>query len=97
MTEFEALVNSLGEQLVDYIGKSNLRRLSLQIDEASLSTNAEVCLRSEDFDVVMHAIEKIGEVRSMFMDELSFEYVLRGPEDCDLLSAAPRKELVFAG
>ncbi|GAA1434405.1 hypothetical protein GCM10009616_28750 [Microlunatus lacustris] len=96
MTEFEALVRSLGEHLVSYIGKDHLRRLSVSIDEATLSATADICLASDDFSMVMEAIERVGEVRLMFMDELSFDYVLSGPEDCSPRSTSRQRDLVFA-
>ena len=96
MDEFEALVQSLGESLVAYIGRENLRHLSLHLDEATYSAMADICLNSEDYSDVMKAIERIGEVRLMFMDELSFDYVLTSSDDCRPAEASRQKELVFA-
>ena len=97
MNEFEALVRSLGESLVGYIGRENLSRLTIRVDPDSLSAFVVVQLESETFESVMHAIERIGEVRLMFMDDLSFDYVLAADEGTELgASATPQNELVFA-
>lgn len=96
MDEFEAMVNSLGETLVSYIGKDHLRRLSINIDPATYSADVEVCLTSDDFEAVMFAIERIGQVRQIFMDELSFDYVLTSPEACRVPEDQRQRELVFA-
>jgi hypothetical protein len=96
MDEFEALVQSLGESLVAYIGREQIRHLSLQLDEATYSAIADICLNSEAYVDVMNAIERIGEVRLMFMDELSFDYVLTASDDCRPSEPSPQRELVFA-
>jgi hypothetical protein len=93
--DFQALMHSLGEHAVDYIGKDSLRRLDVFGDEADGAAYIEICLEENSWDERSRAIDKMLEIREMFLDEVSIEYrfidedsstveaaVARGPAFC---------------
>jgi hypothetical protein len=74
MDEFDALISSLGESIVAYVGRDNLRRLDVFGDEDDSTARVEICLEDNSWGQQSHAIDKMIELRAMFLDELSLEY-----------------------
>lgn len=74
MDEFSALINSFGEQLVTAIGKGNLAQLTVRGHEGSGSADVEILLSDNSWDQQIRAIQAVADVRTMFIDELSFSY-----------------------
>lgn len=80
MDEFSALIQSLGEHAVDYIGKDNLLRLDVFGDEVDQSAHVEIFLCSEEWGDHSSAIDKMIELREMFMDDLAVDYRFAGAD-----------------
>lgn len=74
MDEFSALINSFGEHLVNAIGKGNLSQLAVRGHEGSGSADVEILLADGSWEKKIDAIHRIAEVRTMFIDDLSFSY-----------------------
>lgn len=74
MDTFTALIHSLGEHVVDYIGKDHLERLDVFGDEGDSSAHIEIFLSNQTWDEHSRAIDKMIELRAMFLDELSIDY-----------------------
>lgn len=74
MDAFPALITSFGDYLVTMIGAENLDQLTVDGHEDSGAAEVEIKLRDNRWDEQLRVIERIGEVRTIFMDELSFSY-----------------------
>lgn len=92
----DALYRSLLESVVDYVGKENVRQVVVHADPHDGSAQVEICLEDESFERFEYAVERMGEVRSMFMHELSVEYVLLIGDACRSHESADTRELVYA-
>lgn len=82
MDDSEALVHSLGEHCVDYIGKHNLRQLTATFDHMNGVAHVEICLANDSWSARESAIDKMIEVRQMFLDEVSVDYAFSGEGAC---------------
>lgn len=82
MDDHEALVTSLGEHCVDYIGKNNIRQLSASFDSVNGIAHVEICLDNDSWSARETAIDKMIEVRSMFLDEVSVDYAFSDEGAC---------------
>lgn len=89
MDQHEALVNSLGEHCVDYIGKGNLSRLTIALDHANGVAHVEICLQDDSWTAREKAIDAMVDVRLMFLDEVSVDYAFADNTSCGELSEAP--------
>ncbi len=74
MDPFNALIQSFGTQMVNAIGMQNLEQLVARGHEGSGFAEVDIVLRDKTWDGQIAAIGKIGDVRLMFIDELSFSY-----------------------
>lgn len=82
MDEFEAVIHSLGEHAVDYLGKDQLRQLAVFGDPLTGSARIEIVLAENSWDEQTRAIDKMLELRLMFLEELSFEYDFLSEDSC---------------
>lgn len=94
MDEFEALVHSLGEHALDYLRRENLKSLAISADAISMSAHIEVCLEDNSHKSQLLAIEKLVELRRMFLDELSIDYVFVDESSCGI--PAESREFSYA-
>lgn len=72
--DFKALISSLGESTVGYIGADNLQSLHVRGHEADGTAFVEICLAENSWDEQSRVIDTMLEIREMFFDELSIEY-----------------------
>lgn len=96
MNEFEATVHSLGESTVEYLRPAGVLKVRIWADELSASAHVEICLESQEWEPQSRAIDKMIELRGIFLDDLSFDYVFVDEETCELHAKAPSTELTFA-
>jgi hypothetical protein len=94
MDAFTALVHSLGEHAVTYIGKQNLRRLDIFGDERDGTAFMEVFLQENTWEQQTAAIDKINELRDIFFDELSIDFRFMS-EDSSTAEAAHARQPSF--
>lgn len=80
-SEFDAMVQSLGESAVGYIGKEHLRSLSIIASPAS--TDASVVIVPIEHTPAMYdrIIDAMIELRAVFMGELSIDYAISDEDD----------------
>jgi len=96
MSDHQALVNSLGEYTVSVIGSSLLRGFTATYDVVDGVVHAEICLREDTWDSRAIVIDKMTEVREMFLGEVSIDYAFTGSQDeCGTVRAAD-SEFAFA-
>jgi len=98
MRPFQALLQSLLEQCVDYIRRDvDLEALRVTGDELSESAHVEIVLARDTWEQQQRAIDHMVDVRLMFIDDLSLDYVFLRHEDW-LRSVADsnRADFVFA-
>lgn len=74
MEDFQALVTSLGESTVTYLGKDNLLRLDVFADEIDMTAHIEIFLRDDSWAEQSRAIDKMIELREMFIEDISIGY-----------------------
>ena len=74
VNEFDAVIHSLGEHVVSYVGSDNLRSVRIWSDELSGTADISIVLADESWDAESRAIERMLQVREVFLDELSFDY-----------------------
>lgn len=77
MNEFRAMMQSLLENVVDYVGKDRLQAVQVIPDELTGSAHVDVCLTKESAQTVRDAIGRIAEVRDMFMDDVAVDYTFK--------------------
>lgn len=95
MDEFGALVHSLGEHIVDYIGKDHLSRLYIYGDESDASAFVEIFLENDTWEEQTRAVDKMIELRQMFLDDVSIDYRFLDA-DTDAEEAANARRVDFA-
>lgn len=74
MDEFQAIIHSLGEHIVDGIGHDNLRHVLVSGDELTSTAEITIVLSRRTWEMQERAIEKMVDLREIFLDELSFDY-----------------------
>lgn len=94
--EVDALYRSLLEVVVDYVGKDNVQSVVVHADPLVGAADVSICLEDDSYDRFALAVERMGQVQSTFLEELSIEYVLLAGEPSALRSAVPAKELVYS-
>ncbi len=76
MNPFQALLHSLLEHSVEYIRQDvDLHALRVSGDERTESAHVEIVLNKDTWDEQQRAIDHMIEVRSMFIEEISLDYV----------------------
>lgn len=81
--EFQALVHSLGENVVDTIGKDRLSGVTVYGDDRIGTVDVEISLRSYTWDEQSRAIDKMIDIREMFMGEVALSYCFVETPDSD--------------
>lgn len=74
VNEFEATIRSLGENVVSYIGRDNLEAVTIWSDEVSATADISIVLLNQAWDAEARAIDKMIEIREMFLDDLAIDY-----------------------
>jgi len=74
MDEFGALIHSLGEYTVTYIGEQNLARLDIFGDDVAGTAYIEIALADNTWPSQSAAVDKMIEIREMYFDELAIDY-----------------------
>ncbi|MGL4178207.1 MAG: hypothetical protein ACRCSN_19300 [Dermatophilaceae bacterium] len=74
MNEFEAVINSLGEHVVSYVGKDNIGSVTIWADELTATADVAIVLASDTWEAEERAIDRMIEVRSVFLDEVAIDY-----------------------
>ncbi len=72
--DFRVLIESLGETAVGYLKPLGLRSLTIEGDEAAGTARLAVCLSGDTWRLRGEALEKLVEIRLMFIDELALEF-----------------------
>lgn len=91
MDDFDALVVSIGEHAVSYIGKAHLSGLFVFGDEVDMTAFVEIYLSSSSWAEQDRAIEKMIELRAMFMDDAAIDYRFVEPDESSTESARARR------
>ena len=87
MNEFEALGSSLLQQVVAYIGEDHLQSVRVLLDDHDSSADVAIGLRNDVWEEQSRAIDKMIEIREMFMDEVAMEYHFVRAETSDVMSS----------
>lgn len=95
MNEFQAIVHSLGENIVDCIGKDHLQQVTVFGDDRSGTAEVEIGLADFTWPEQERAIDRMVEIRAMFLDELSISYHFVEP-DLESADTPTTAQLVFA-
>lgn len=74
MDDFRVLVQSVGEQIVDGIGRDRLERVAVVGDDRISTAEVEITLSDNSWDEQQRAIDKMIDVRGMFLGEVSISY-----------------------
>lgn len=88
-------MNSLGEHAVSYIGGNALRALTVTGDPQSMSARVEICLIENTWAEQTRVIDKMIDLRTMFLNELSIDYVFVD-EDQSTADATKRSDYSYA-
>lgn len=80
-SEFQALVTSLGEQLVSYIGSEFYSSISVVGIESSNEASIIIVPSEHTPDVYDKIIDAVIDVRGMFMDEIRFDYLISDSDE----------------
>lgn len=95
MNDFEAIIASLGEHSVDYLGRDSLSQLVVRCDSIGESARIEIWLTRNTWDEQSRAVSRMPEIRRMFLDEISIDYVFMS-EDAETEDAASRSDFAYA-
>lgn len=96
MSEFDATIHSLGEQLVSYMGRDHLEQLTVAGRSQTGEADVEICLLEDTWDEQSRAIDQVLIVREMFLNELSISYRFIGQQRCDDLATSKRTDFALA-
>ncbi len=93
MREFDALVHSLGEHSVQYLKPSNnLSQLYVFGDELTGTAHIEVVLSDSTWEQHAAVIDRMIEIREMFLNDISIDYIIVDDDDRgDLHFGQPRE------
>ena len=79
--DFGVIIDSLGNMALSWV--PGVESVHIYPDAEQGTATLEVCLRTDEWQVREAAVDKMVELRSMFIDELSIDYrFTRGAEDC---------------
>lgn len=93
-SEFQALVTSLGEHLVGYIGKEYISSMSVVGIESANEASIIVVPREHTPEVYDRIIARVIDVRDMFMGEIQFDYMISDTDDS--ISMQSESKAVFS-
>ncbi|WP_340539424.1 hypothetical protein [Nocardioides sp. GXZ039] len=91
MDDFQALISSLGESVVTYVGKDRLQSLYVFGDPGDMAAAIELGLAENTWEFQQHAIDKLIEIREMFLDEVSISYRFVTPDSSSAEATAARQ------
>ena len=74
VNEFEAVIHSMGEHVVSYLGRDNVRAVTIWGDELSGSADISIVLAEDSWAAEERAIDRMVEVREMFLDDIAIDY-----------------------
>lgn len=92
MDPFEATMQSLLESVVDYIGSDHVQAVAITPDRATGTAHIEVALDDEDIALFRHALERLRDVREIFIDDVAFDYIITDHSLYDLIAEHQRDE-----
>lgn len=92
--EFETLGHSVFEQVLAYVGKSNLDSAVVTAHHATNSVDVELRLSNDTWDAQSRAIDKMIEVRGLFLGEVALHYWFVSGDQHDAGSQA--RDFAFA-
>ncbi len=81
--DFETLGKSVIQTVVTYVGGSNLARAVVTGHHPTLSVEVELQLKNDTWEAQSRAIEKMLEVREIYLDEVALDYWFVSEGDCD--------------
>lgn len=81
VSEFDALVQSFGETAVGYIGKDYLRSLSVVASPETRDASVVIVPREHSPEFYDQIIDKMVEVRGMYLGELHVDYMISDRDD----------------
>jgi hypothetical protein len=87
--DFGVLIESLGETVVGYLKPLGLRRLEIEGDHVSGTAHLTICLTEDSWEHRGMALEKLLDIRVMFIDELAMEFSFT--DDVDGCTAGVRE------
>jgi hypothetical protein len=90
MNDFEALIQSLGEHIIEYLKAARVSRVRIFPDANSESAHIEICLSDHSWSAQSSAIDKMIEIRAIFLDDIAFDYAFVDEDQCGSDSAASR-------
>lgn len=96
MSDFDATIHSLGEHLVDYIGRDHLQQLTVTGREPFGEADVEICLQEDTWEEQSWAIDRVLAVREMFLNELSITYRFISPGGCEQPRNSKRTDFALA-
>ena len=96
VNEFEATIHSLGEHVVDTLGRDNLDQVLVSADELTETAEITISLRRPTWAEQSRAIDRMVELRLLFMDDLSFDYRFVDTGDVTHASTTKAAQLSFA-
>lgn len=94
MSDFKVLIQSLAEHVGDYIGLDHVQAASIFADEIDGTAHIEIQLRDNSWPEQSRAIDKMLELRTMFLDELAIDYIFVD-EKSELSPRAPEPAATF--
>lgn len=74
MNEFEALIESLFQHVLDGVGKDHLTYVSVEGDERTATADIHLVLRWHSWDEMSRAIDRMVDLREMFFGEIAIGY-----------------------
>lgn len=80
-TEFQALITSLGESLVAYIGKDVIESLSVVGNEKSNLASVVIVPTHHAPKAYDQIIDGVIDVRGMFMGDIQFDYLISDADE----------------
>lgn len=96
VNEFDAVIHSLGEHVVSYIGRDNLEAVRIWGDETSGTADISIVLKSQTWDAQERAIDKLVEVREVFLDDIAIDYRFDTEESLSRMGSTKAPALLVA-
>lgn len=95
MNEFEALIHSLGEHAVSYLGRDALVGLYAFGDAVDQAAQIEIYLKNNSWDEQARAIDAMIRLRELFFDDLAIQYRF-AEVDSETVDAARARGSLYA-
>jgi hypothetical protein len=79
--DFDVIIDSLGNMALSWVPQVHSVRIYPDAEQGTATV--EICLRTDDWRVQEAAVDKMVELRGMFIDDLSMDYRFTdGAADC---------------